>query len=49
LIEAAALAYVIHSNGFTAAYPATQVLPWTATGVAVALTIALARHYRRAV
>jgi hypothetical protein len=45
LIEAAALAYVIHSNGFTA----TQVLPWTATGVAVALTIALARHYRRAV
>jgi hypothetical protein len=25
------------------------VLPWTATGVAVALTIALARHYRRAV
>jgi hypothetical protein len=45
LIEAAALAYVIHSNGFTG----TQVLPWTATGVAVALTIALARHYRRAV
>jgi hypothetical protein len=49
LIEAAALAYVIHSNGFTAAYTTTQVLPCTATGVAVALTIALARHYRRAV
>src|SRR6185312_12937747 len=49
LIEAAALAYVIHSNGFTTAYTATQVLPWTATGVAVALTIAFARHYRRAV
>jgi hypothetical protein len=37
------------SNGFTAAYTTTQVLPWTATGVAVALTIALARRYRRAV
>jgi hypothetical protein len=32
VIEAAAVAYVIHSNGVTAAYTATQVLPWTATG-----------------
>jgi hypothetical protein len=48
LIEAAVLAYVIHSSRFSAAYAWTQVLPWVTAGVAAALTVAIARHYRRA-
>ncbi len=48
LIEAAVLAYVIHSSGFGAAYTWTQVLPWVTAGVAAALTVVIARHYRRA-
>jgi hypothetical protein len=47
VIEAAIKAYVIHSNGFAAAYAWTQVLPWVATGVAAVLTIALNRYYWR--
>jgi hypothetical protein len=48
LIEAAIKAYVIHTNGFAAAYTWTQVLPWVATGVAAAFTVAITRHYQRA-
>jgi hypothetical protein len=47
VLEAAGKTYIIHTVAFTVAYTWTQILPWAATAVAIALTIVIARHYSR--
>lgn len=47
LVEAAVKAWVIHLTSFGTAYVWDQVLPWIATAVALVITIALGRYYRR--
>lgn len=47
LIEAVVKAYIIHTAGFDSAYIWTQILPWVAAAVAMALTIAIGRYYAR--
>ena len=47
VLEATAKTIVIRRADFSTAYTTSQVMPLVATGLAIALTVAVARHYQR--